>query len=187
MPKAGVEPAWGCPQWFLRPSRLPFRHFGAPPAIVESGGQKFKPCRHEVRTLPSARCPMGGRSSMLPPSGPSTLRARVMPPVLTQLPNGYAGPLTGPPPPSWWPRPTAAPPAGPPWAVQETAGLEAGSGRPLSDRLSMAQAGRPEVRRNPACYVVSRQIVGKNGNLPQSWPGVVGHVPSEWCKSTSSC
>ena len=28
VPKAGIEPARGCPQRFLRPSRLPFRHFG---------------------------------------------------------------------------------------------------------------------------------------------------------------
>jgi hypothetical protein len=28
MPKVGVEPTWGCPQRFLRPPRLPFRHFG---------------------------------------------------------------------------------------------------------------------------------------------------------------
>jgi hypothetical protein len=28
VPKVGVEPTRGCPQRFLRPSRLPFRHFG---------------------------------------------------------------------------------------------------------------------------------------------------------------
>ena len=28
VPKVGVEPTWSCPQRFLRPSRLPFRHFG---------------------------------------------------------------------------------------------------------------------------------------------------------------
>ncbi len=30
VPKVGVEPTWGCPQRFLRPPRLPFRHFGRP-------------------------------------------------------------------------------------------------------------------------------------------------------------
>jgi hypothetical protein len=28
VPKAGLEPARGCPQRFLRPQRLPFRHSG---------------------------------------------------------------------------------------------------------------------------------------------------------------
>ena len=28
VPKVGFEPTRGCPQRFLRPSRLPFRHFG---------------------------------------------------------------------------------------------------------------------------------------------------------------
>ena len=29
VPKVGVEPTRGCPHRFLRPARLPFRHFGA--------------------------------------------------------------------------------------------------------------------------------------------------------------
>ena len=28
VPKVGVEPTRGCPHRFLRPARLPFRHFG---------------------------------------------------------------------------------------------------------------------------------------------------------------
>ena len=30
VPKVGVEPTWAKAQRFLRPSRLPFRHFGNP-------------------------------------------------------------------------------------------------------------------------------------------------------------
>ena len=33
VPKVGVEPTQGCPQRFLRPSRLPFRHFGLSPIL----------------------------------------------------------------------------------------------------------------------------------------------------------
>lgn len=28
VPKAGLEPAHGCPYWILSPARLPFHHFG---------------------------------------------------------------------------------------------------------------------------------------------------------------
>jgi hypothetical protein len=31
VPRTGLEPVRGCPQRFLRPQRLPFRHPGAPP------------------------------------------------------------------------------------------------------------------------------------------------------------
>ena len=34
VPKAGFEPARVLPHWFLRPARLPFRHFGRPRLIL---------------------------------------------------------------------------------------------------------------------------------------------------------
>ena len=34
VPKAGFEPARVLPHWFLRPARLPFRHFGKPRMIL---------------------------------------------------------------------------------------------------------------------------------------------------------
>lgn len=34
VPKAGFEPARVLPHWFLRPARLPFRHFGRPRMIL---------------------------------------------------------------------------------------------------------------------------------------------------------
>jgi hypothetical protein len=34
VPKTGLEPVRGCPQRFLRPQRLPFRHFGAPAIMI---------------------------------------------------------------------------------------------------------------------------------------------------------
>src|SRR5262249_39976051 len=40
MPKVGVEPTRGCPQWFLRPPRLPFRHFGPTGAIIRQFARK---------------------------------------------------------------------------------------------------------------------------------------------------
>ena len=36
VPKAGIEPARVLPHWFLRPARLPFRHFGSPRMILEN-------------------------------------------------------------------------------------------------------------------------------------------------------
>ncbi len=43
VPKVGVEPTWSCPQRFLRPSRLPFRHFGNTPGIISERAYKVKP------------------------------------------------------------------------------------------------------------------------------------------------
>jgi hypothetical protein len=36
VPKVGIEPTWGNPQRCLRPSRLPFRHFGVGKSRVYS-------------------------------------------------------------------------------------------------------------------------------------------------------
>jgi hypothetical protein len=43
VPKVGVEPTWSCPQRFLRPSRLPFRHFGNTWGIIAEPVYKVKP------------------------------------------------------------------------------------------------------------------------------------------------
>src|SRR3954451_5234092 len=43
VPKVGVEPTWSCPQRFLRPSRLPFRHFGITRGIIAERADKVKP------------------------------------------------------------------------------------------------------------------------------------------------
>ena len=43
VPKVGVEPTWSCPQRFLRPSRLPFRHFGITRGIISERAYKVKP------------------------------------------------------------------------------------------------------------------------------------------------
>ena len=42
VPKVGVEPTWSCPQRFLRPSRLPFRHFGITQSIISERAYKVK-------------------------------------------------------------------------------------------------------------------------------------------------
>ena len=55
VPKAGFEPARGCPQRFLRPSRMPFRHFGAVPGLAGSWytgtGFVAGPCCASVRIM----------------------------------------------------------------------------------------------------------------------------------------
>ena len=42
VPKVGVEPTRGRPQRFLRPSRLPFRHFGVAGHIIAESRAKVK-------------------------------------------------------------------------------------------------------------------------------------------------
>jgi hypothetical protein len=42
VPKAGVEPARGCPQQFLRLPRLPFRHFGVAGGIIAERSSEVK-------------------------------------------------------------------------------------------------------------------------------------------------
>src|SRR5229473_3189470 len=52
VPRAGVEPARGCPHRFLRPTRLPFRHLGA--AVIAHFGearQYHSPVRLTVAAL----------------------------------------------------------------------------------------------------------------------------------------
>src|SRR5690349_15973343 len=43
VPKVGVEPTWSRLQRFLRPSRLPFRHFGVTSGIIAERADKVKP------------------------------------------------------------------------------------------------------------------------------------------------
>src|SRR5712692_11178105 len=77
VPRAGVEPARGCPHRFLRPTRLPFRHLGA--AVIAHFGearQYHSPVRlnrSPVRlTVAALLClVLAGCSQFGPPATPS--------------------------------------------------------------------------------------------------------------------
>ena len=50
VPKVGVDPTWSRLQRFLRPSRLPFRHFGVTSGIIAERADKVKPTLGEVKS-----------------------------------------------------------------------------------------------------------------------------------------
>ena len=58
VPKAGFEPARVLPHWFLRPARLPFRHFGKPRMILGNSNRSGQaepfmslPLLHKLRRV----------------------------------------------------------------------------------------------------------------------------------------
>ena len=49
VPRAGLEPACGCPRWILSPLRLPFRHLGrSKSAALDATLRKILPERYAL-------------------------------------------------------------------------------------------------------------------------------------------
>ena len=63
VPKIGVEPIRGCPHRFLRPARLPFRHFGLwglASWIVRTVSHVLPSSVHGIISLPEPPLAFGG-------------------------------------------------------------------------------------------------------------------------------
>src|SRR5260370_42502034 len=71
VPRAGVEPARGCPHRFLRPTRLPFRHLGA--ALIPHSGEARQYHSPVQLTLAASLCLLLASACIQggPPSSPS--------------------------------------------------------------------------------------------------------------------